>query len=217
MSYYNITKRSIDIFGSLFGLIIFSPIFIVVTILVKLTSKGPIFFTQERVGKDRKIFNMFKFRTMYMYEMDGKVVHAAKQLDIDPKLKEAYQNNSYKLKNDPRITPVGNILRKTSLDELPQFLNVLFGDMSLVGPRAFQEMELEHQLTIYPQVKKLTEISLKVRPGASGPWQISGRSDINFDKRVEIDAEYAQRHSIFYDLSIIIRTPIVMLIGKGAV
>lgn len=215
--FYDAVKRSIDIIGSLIGLLIFSPLIVLVMIVIKFTSKGPIFFTPQRVGKDGNLFRMLKFRSMHMYEIDGQVVHAEKYLQLNPKLMEAYQKNSFKLKNDPRITPVGRTLRRFSLDELPQLINVLIGDMSLVGPRAYQKDELEHQQRAYPKTKKFVSIILRNRPGASGPWQVSGRSFINFDKRVEMDATYVKKRSIVYDFLILVKTPIVMLTGRGAI
>src|SRR3990167_7694757 len=215
--FYDLTKRTIDIFGSLISLVIFSPIMILLAMLIKLTSPGPIFYMPERVGKDSKLFKMFKFRSMYMYKIKGEFVHAEKYLESHPKLMRQYQRNSYKLKRDPRITPIGKILRKFSFDELPQLVNVLKGDMSLVGPRAYQSDELTHQQRVYPHTTKFVKLILRGRPGASGPWQVSGRSFINFDKRVEMDATYIKRRSVIYDLWIIVRTPFAMINAKGAV
>lgn len=214
---YDFIKRIIDIIGSLIALIIFSPIFALVSILIKFTSPGPIFFTPSRAGKNGTLFRMLKFRSMYMYEIKGKLVHAEKYLQSNPKLMKEYQLNSYKLQNDPRITPIGKFLRKFSFDELPQLINVLKGDMSLVGPRAYQQDELEHQQKVYPKTAKYVRIILQARPGASGPWQVSGRSFINFDKRVIMDADYVKRRSILYDILIVIKTPIAMITGKGAI
>lgn len=214
---YDKTKRLIDIIGSFFIILLFSPIIVLTIILIKLTSEGPVFYTPKRVGKNGRLFKMLKFRSMYMYNIDGKWVHAQKYLETNKELKKAYQKNSYKLTNDPRVSPIGKVLRKFSIDELPQLINVLIGDMSLVGPRAYQKDELEHQQKVYPQTSKYVKIILRARPGASGPWQVSGRSFINFDKRVAMDADYVQRRSIIYDLWIIIKTPVAMLTGKGAV
>lgn len=214
---YDTLKRLADILGSSFALILVSPFIIFFVILVKVTSHGPVFYTPERVGKDGKLFKMLKFRSMYMYNINGKLVHAQKYLETNPSLKKEYQKNSFKLKNDPRITAVGKLLRRLSIDELPQLVNVLKGDMSLVGPRAYQQDELNHQQKVYPHTKKYVKIILKTRPGASGPWQVSGRSFINFDQRVKMDATYVKRRSILYDLWVIVKTPFAMLIGTGAV
>lgn len=214
---YDVIKRFIDIIGSSILILLSSPILIPLILLIKLTSKGPIFFTPQRVGKDGELFKMLKFRSMYMYEIRGKLVHAEKYLQSNPKLMATYQKNSYKLKNDPRITPVGKFIRRFSLDEIPQIFNVLWGDMSLVGPRAYQPDELEHQQKVYPKTIKYVKVILKGRPGASGPWQVSGRSFINFDKRVEMDAKYMEKRSMLYDIWVILKTPIAMLTGKGAI
>ena len=215
--FYDFTKRLVDIAGSFLALIIFSPIFFLVAIVIKLTSQGPVLYAPFRVGKDGRLFKMLKFRSMYMYKIKGKLVHAEKYLEFNPKLKSEYQKGSFKLTDDPRITTVGKILRKYSLDEIPQLLNVLLGDMSLVGPRAYQKDELIHQQKVYPETAKYVKIIMKVRPGASGPWQVSGRSFINFDRRVVMDAEYVRGRSIIYDLWIIIKTPIAMITAKGAI
>lgn len=215
--FYDFCKRTMDLAGSLAALIMLSPIMILVAIIIKLTSEGSIFYTPTRVGKDGKLFKMLKFRSMYVYKIGGKLVHAEKYLQTNRKLMKEYRKGSFKLADDPRITPIGKILRKFSLDELPQLFNVLAQDMSLVGPRAYQEDELIHQQKVYPETAKYVKVILKSRPGASGPWQVSGRSFINFDKRVAMDAQYIKRRSIIYDLWIIIKTPIAMITGKGAI
>lgn len=214
--YYDFIKRTLDISGSLFALVIFSPFMLFVAIAIKSTSSGPVFFSPKRVGKDGRIFSMLKFRSMRMYKIKGELVHAEKYLEQNPQLKKDYQKNSYKLLDDPRTTPVGKIIRKLSLDELPQLINVLKGDMSLVGPRAYQHDELVHQQKVYPNTRKYVKIILNARPGASGPWQVTGRSQINFDKRVEMDAKYVKRKSVFYDIWIIAKTPVAMITGTGA-
>lgn len=214
---YDFAKRIIDVAGSLLALIIFSPPMILVAVAIKLTSRGPIFFSPIRVGKGGRTFQMFKFRSMYMYKIRGKFVHAEKYLESRPKLLREYQKGSFKLTQDPRITPIGKILRKFSLDELPQLVNILIGDMSLVGPRAYQPDELSHQQKVYPETTKSVKIILESRPGASGPWQVSGRSHINFDKRVQMDALYIRKRSVVYDILIIAKTPIAMITGEGAI
>ena len=215
--FYEYLKRLIDIIGTLIALFFAFPIILIFAIFVKFTSNGPIFYTPTRVGKGGNLFKMLKFRSMYMYRINGKMVHARQYLNSNPKLKLEYQKNSFKLANDPRVTPIGKILRRFSIDELPQLINVLKGDMSLVGPRAYQPDELAHQQRVYPKSRKFVKIILTARPGASGPWQVSGRSQINFDKRVQMDAIYVKRKSIIYDLYIIFKTPFAMIIGTGAI
>jgi len=182
-------------------------------VAIKLNSPGPVFAdVPERVGKDGKKFKMYKFRSM--------IVNAHQMLREDPKLKDLYsqyKKGSYKLKKDPRITSIGKILRKHSIDEIPQLINVLRGEMSLVGPRAYYPDELDHQSKQYPKTKKLVQRVLSVKPGITGLWQVSGRSEINFDKRIAIDATYVDKLSLMKDIKIIIKTPLVMLTGKGAI
>lgn len=196
-------------------LVVFSPIFIIVPILIKLDSPGPVFADiPMRVGKNRRLFRMYKFRTM--------IANAHRLLKTDPhfrSLYEKYKKNSYKLslKTDPRITKVGRILRRFSLDELPQIFNILEGEMSITGPRAYYPDELKNQQQIYPQSKKHIEELLRVKPGITGYWQVTGRSEINFDKRVGMDAFYAREKSLLRDIIIILKTPWMMLSGKGAV
>jgi lipopolysaccharide/colanic/teichoic acid biosynthesis glycosyltransferase len=147
------------------------------------------------------------------------VENAHELLRENPKFKELYKDykkGSYKLKDDPRITGVGHFIRKHSLDEVPQFFNILKGEMSLVGPRAYYPDELRDQQLRYPQTRESVKIVLSVRPGVTGYWQVSGRSEINFDKRIQMDAEYVKKRSIMYDLKIILRTPGAMVSGKGA-
>lgn len=215
--FYDFAKRILDVVGSLVALLLFSPVMILVAALIKLTSSGPILYSPIRVGMGGKTFKMLKFRSMYMYDIKGRRVHAEKYLESRPKLLAQYRKGSFKLTQDPRVTQLGKFIRKFSLDELPQILNVLAGDMSLVGPRAYQPDELTHQQKVYPHTSRFVKIILRARPGASGPWQVSGRSDINFDKRVAMDAIYIKRRSFVYDLLIILKTPIAMITGRGAV
>ena len=209
---YRFLKRAIDIIFTFLLLIIFSPVILAVAIAIKIDSPGPIFAdTPQRVGKDGKKFKMYKFRSM--------VQNAHKLLREDPKyaqLYDAYKRSSYKLKDDPRITLVGRFIRKYSLDEVPQFVNVLKGEMSIVGPRAYYPDELEDQQKKYPHTRKAVKIVLSVKPGITGLWQVSGRSEINFDKRIQLDAEYVRRRSILHDFWIILKSPWAMISGKGA-
>ncbi len=167
--------------------------------------------TPPRVGKNGRLFKMYKFRSM--------VQHAHGILREDPKyhkLYDAYKKGSYKLRNDPRITEVGAFIRKHSLDEIPQFINILKGEMSLVGPRAYYPDELRNQQKKYPHTTDSVKIVLSVKPGVTGFWQVSGRSEINFDKRIEMDARYVRKRSALYDFWIMLKTPWAMISGKGA-
>ncbi len=210
--YYEAAKRLLDIVFSLFLLIIFSPIILITAIAIKIDSRGPILAdTPERVGKNGKPFKMYKFRSM--------IENAHEILRENPKFARyysEYRKGSYKLKDDPRITKMGHFIRKHSLDEVPQFLNILYGDMSLVGPRAYYPDELREQQKKYPNTRDSVKVVLSVKPGLTGYWQVSGRSEINFDKRIEMDAQYVRRRSIIYDLVIILKTPWAMISGKGA-
>ncbi len=209
---YECIKRFTDIIFSVALLLLFSPVILCVAIAIKLNSRGPILAdTPARVGQNGKLFKMFKFRSM--------VQNAHEILRENPKFAELFENykkGSYKLKNDPRITRVGKFIRKYSLDEIPQFVNVIKGDMSLVGPRAYYPDELRDQQKKYPHTQDAVKVVLSVKPGITGYWQVSGRSEINFDKRIEMDANYVKHRSIWYDLSIIAKTPWAMISGKGA-
>ncbi len=210
--FYEASKRIIDIVLCTILIILFSPFILLIAIAIVIDSPGPVFAdTPARIGKDGKLFKMFKFRSM--------VPNAHELLREDPefaKLFEAYKKGSYKLKNDPRITRVGSFIRKHSLDEVPQFFNVLLGQMSLVGPRAYYPDELKEQQKKYPQTKDAVKVVRSVKPGITGYWQVTGRSEINFDKRIQMDADYVHTRSILYDLSIIAKTPWAMVSGKGA-
>jgi lipopolysaccharide/colanic/teichoic acid biosynthesis glycosyltransferase len=209
-----VVKRAIDIFGSSAALFFFSPFFAAIAIAIKLTSKGPVLFRQERLGQHGKKFTVLKFRSM--------------RTDCDSKIHEAYVNQFiagkadnaaagadsskpvYKLQRDPRITGVGHLLRKTSLDELPQFWNVFVGDMSLVGPRPpvayeYRAYNVWHRRRV-----------LEIKPGITGLWQVEGRSRTRFDEMVRLDLQYARSWSIWLDLKILAQTPAAVLIGDGA-
>ncbi len=212
---YEIEKRILDIIISLIAIIVFSPIFIVIAILVKISSQGPVWAPMpKRVGKNGKLFFMYKFRSMFE--------NAHQMLRQDPQYKELYEKykaNSFKLSvdEDPRITQVGKFIRKTSLDELPQFLNVLKGEMSIVGPRAYFAEELREQAEHYPKTRKLIRKVMTIKPGITGPWQVGGRSEINFTQRIRMDAVYAKTRSMRYDIKLMLKTPIAVLLRKGAV
>ena len=210
--FYEYTKRLMDIIFALILIVIFSPVIVLVSIAIKLDSKGPVLADiPERVGKNGKTFKMYKFRSM--------IQNAHEILRHNPKysnLFNEYKRGSYKLKDDPRITKVGHFLRKHSLDEVPQLFNILKGDMSLVGPRAYYPDELRDQQKKYPKTRDAVKIVLSIKPGLTGYWQVSGRSEINFDKRIDMDAMYVRKRSIIYDLWIILKTPWAMISGKGA-
>lgn len=207
---YDFSKRMVDIIGSLFAITVFSPFLILVSIAIKMDSQGPVMAdTPMRVGKKGKLFKMYKFRSM--------VQNAQKLLDDNPKLLAEYKKNSYKIFKDPRVTKVGKFIRKFSIDEFPQFFNILKGEMSLVGPRAYYAYELAEQQKKYPTSRKFVKIILSGKPGVTGLWQVSGRSQINFDKRVEMDAQYVKKRSLFYDFLIMLKTIPAVLSGRGAV
>lgn len=211
--WYHIVKRSIDVVGAIVLLIFFFPIMLVTAFLIKLTSPGPTFAdTPKRVGQNGKRFYAYKFRSM--------IVNAHRLLKTDPrykKLHEEYRRSSYKLFKDPRLTPIGRVIRKYSIDETPQLINVLKGEMSIVGPRPYYVDELDTQQKKYPHTRKLVRETLSVKPGITGFWQVSGRSEVNFDKRIEMDAYYARKKSILLDILILLKTPWAMISGKGAV
>ncbi|KKU85541.1 MAG: Undecaprenyl-phosphate galactose phosphotransferase [Candidatus Gottesmanbacteria bacterium GW2011_GWA2_47_9] len=211
--FYNFLKRVIDMVGGLILMIFFAPISLLTALAIVLDTPGPMLAdTPPRVGKDGKLFKLYKFRSM--------VLRAHEKLRSDPrlaKLYSEYKKNSYKLREDPRVTSVGRFIRKHSLDEIPQLLNVLRGDMSLVGPRPYYPDELAEQQKKYPHTRDLVKIVLSAKPGITGMWQVSGRSEVNFDKRIKMDADYVTRRSLLMDLSILLKSPWAMISGKGAV
>ncbi|MDQ0162569.1 lipopolysaccharide/colanic/teichoic acid biosynthesis glycosyltransferase [Bacillus alveayuensis] len=201
---YAITKRTMDIVGAIIGLILTSPLFFIISIFYLFgDSKGPIFFKQIRVGKNGKKFYIYKFRSM--------LVKAEEKLKADKELYQKYVENNYKLEphEDPRITNLGRFLRKTSLDEIPQLINVLKGEMSLVGPRPVVEEELKEYGM---KVSKF----LSVKPGITGYWQVSGRSNVGYPERVGIELYYVYNQSIKFDLKILLKTILIVLTKKGA-
>lgn len=193
-------KRVIDIIGSLLGLIIFSPLMIIVALLIKLTSEGPIFFVQERMGLRGRRFKLYKFRTM--------VKDAEKKLEEIKHLNEA-DGPVFKIEKDPRLTPIGSFLRKSSIDELPQLINVLKGEMSLVGPRPPIPSEVE-------KYERWQKRRLSMKPGLTCLWQISGRSELDFDTWMKLDLEYIDNWSLTLDFIILLKTIPAVLSGRGA-
>jgi lipopolysaccharide/colanic/teichoic acid biosynthesis glycosyltransferase len=205
-------KRVMDIFGALVGILLFSPFFLVFPLLIKVTSKGPVLFKQERIGRYGEKFVFLKFRTMTVGSDPGIHREYIKKLIREQKSYDADGNNGavYKIKDDPRVTPVGRWLRKSSLDELPQFFNVLKGEMSLVGPRPPIPYELEnYDLWHRRRV-------MEIKPGITGLWQVEGRSSTNFDDMVRLDLKYAREWTLWLDIKILLKTPLVVLGAKGA-
>jgi lipopolysaccharide/colanic/teichoic acid biosynthesis glycosyltransferase len=210
---YSGMKRVLDVVGSALGLVVFAPVFAGIAIAIKLTSKGPVLFHQQRVGQFGTPFDFLKFRSMYL-DNDCKIHREYVQQLISGKLKPQGANGDarrvYKLTKDPRVTTVGSFLRRTSLDELPQLYNVLRGEMSLVGPRPAIPYEVEaYELWHRRRV-------LEAKPGITGLWQVNGRSRVGFDEMVRMDVRYALRRSLWLDLKILLRTPRAVLMGEGA-
>lgn len=198
---YFFVKRLMDIFGALCGIILFSPVIIITVLAIKLDSRGSVFFTHKRLGKCGRLIKVYKFRTM---------IPNSEQLlmNLTPDQKKEFQEN-FKIKNDPRVTKLGDFLRRSSIDELPQLLNVLIGNMSIVGPRPIVEKELM-KYGVYGD--KL----LSVKPGMTGLWQVRGRSDTTYEERVKLDIEYIDKRNFWYDLRIIFKTVVVVVKKKGA-
>jgi len=196
-------KRTFDILFSLSVLIVFSPLYFLLILLIAVSSPGPVFYVQERVGRNYKRFNCFKFRTMVE---DADTV-LQQMMERSPRLRHEFQTN-FKLRRDPRITWIGKFLRVTSLDEFPQFWNVLKGDMSVVGPRPLVVEEL-------PKYGKYMDRVLNARPGITGLWQVSGRNDIPYPRRVQIDVYYVNCRNLWMDLWIIVKTIGVVIFPKG--
>ena len=200
LSFYEICKRAIDIIGAISGLLLLSPVIVIVACAIKFTSKGPIFFSQKRVGKNGELFDMYKFRSM--------VVNAE-----ELKEKLAHQNEMsgpmFKMKDDPRVTKVGKFIRRTSLDELPQLWNVLKGDMSLVGPRPSLPKEVK-------QFEKWMFKRLTVKPGLTCYWQVSGRNNIDFEDWMKLDISYVEDRNLWIDIKLIFKTIFVLFGDKNA-
>lgn len=207
---YNSLKRILDIIGGIVGLVLFSPVILITAIFIKLVSHhGPIFAdTPKRVGQNGVEFRMYKFRTM--------IPNAHQFLLDNPELYEKYKKNNFKLDPDPRWLPGANFIRKFSIDELPQFINILIGNMSLVGPRAYYPFELRDQQEIYPETAPHIQEVQSVKPGLTGLWQVSGRSGVSFPDRIKMDSYYSRKRSIVYDMWLLIKTPVALLSGRGA-
>ena len=197
---YHALKRFFDIVASAIGLIMLSPLFLFLIIKIKHEDGGPAFYSQERIGKNEKPFKMWKFRSMIV-NADKMVEQLEEQNEIDGAM--------FKIKDDPRVTKIGHVIRKYSLDELPQLWNVLKGDMSLVGPRPPLPMEVE-DYTPYDKLR------LTVTPGCTGLWQVTKRNDANFDEMVELDLEYINKSSLWFDLKILLKTVGVVIHPNSA-
>ena len=204
--FYKLIKNLFDNLFSLFILIAFIPLFLIIALLIKLSSRGPIFFLQERIGKNNVPFKCIKFRTMYPESKDI----LQNLLNKDEKIKKEFEE-THKIKNDPRITTIGKLLRKTSLDELPQFFNVLRNEMSIVGPRPIVKAEKKKY------GKNLNKV-LSIKPGITGLWQVSGRNNLTYKKRVMLDINYVKNYNLIMDIRILIRTFGVLLfpLDRGA-
>lgn len=199
----NMLKRTVDCIGSLVLITIFSPVLVIIALLIR-RDGGSSIYKQERIGYGGKTFKCYKFRSMVMNSQQ----RLEEVLATDPKAREEWEND-FKLKNDPRITAIGNFLRKTSLDELPQLFNVLQGDMSLVGPRPVVPDEL-------PRYGALTQKYLSARPGMTGLWQVSGRNDVTYRERVSLDCYYIENWKLHTDFVLMLKTVTVIFHGKGA-
>ncbi|MCL2504001.1 MAG: sugar transferase [Coriobacteriia bacterium] len=202
-------KRVIDLLGAVFGLVVLSPLFVLVGAAIRLESSGPAFFKQERIGKDGQPFTFYKFRTMKNGNNSKIHQEYVRRLITDGSEELKGETGSFKLGADPRITRLGHFLRHTSIDELPQLINVLTGEMSLVGPRP----PLPYEVEVYPEhaFRRLEET-----PGMTGLWQVSGRADTTFDEMVELDVKYIDNWSLGLDVSILARTIPAVFGGKGA-
>ena len=199
-------KRVFDFSAALIGLVVLSPLFMVMALAVKLGSSGPVIYTQRRVGEDGQCFEFYKFRTM-VYRNDDSIHRVYSQRLINGWASKGGGRN-YKMTDDPRVTPFGRFLRKSSLDELPQLFNVLRGDMSLVGPRPPIEYEVDYYLEWHKQ-------RLQAKPGITGLWQVSGRSQVPFDEMVMLDIHYMEHWSFLLDLKILLKTIPVVIFGVG--
>lgn len=206
MTYPFLLKRSLDLVVASILAVLFLPIWIVVPLLIRLTSTGSILYSHKRVGQHGQEFEMFKFRSM-VTDADS-ILHRG-----DKQLLKKFKAQDWKLeaKDDPRITPLGRVLRALTIDEFPQLLNVFRGEMSMVGPRAYLRKELSEQLRKYPQSKSNIDIVLTAKPGITGLWQVSGRNEITFDKRAQLDAEYVKGATLWKDLLILFKTPKAMI------
>lgn len=201
---YQKLKRIIDIVLVIILVLLFFPVWIIVPIAILIDSGRPIFFRHKRIGQNGKKFWLIKFRTMI--KNADEVLYKK-----DKKLLKEFKKHDFKLENDPRINKLGRVLRNLTIDEFPQFLNVLRGEMSIVGPRAYIKRELDVQTKKYPKTEPWMKKILSVKPGITGVWQTSGRNIISFDNRAEMDLNYAKHYNLWWDLLIILKTPTAMI------
>jgi len=197
-------KRILDLISAAVLFVLFAPVWVIIPILIKLDSPGPVFYRHKRVGRNGEEFWLYKFRTMV--ENADEILHCQ-----DPELLKKFKANDWKLENDPRITPLGKLIRNLTLDEFPQLWNVFKGDMSLVGPRAYLKKELEEQMKKYPETREHVKDILTIKPGVTGPWQTSGRNVVPFVTRAQMDAYYARSHTVIRDIVIMLKTPKAMI------
>lgn len=198
--FYQFLKRVVDFFGALVGLILLSWLMIILAILIKCTSKGPILYVSERIGKNEKPFKFYKFRSM----------RVGADAEVEQLMSQSEREGTFKMKNDPRVTKFGKFLRKTSLDELPQLFNVLNGTMSIVGPRPVVQRELD-LMDEYQRQRFL------VKQGITCIWQCSGRANISFKEQILMDLEYVNKRGFWYDVYLVLKTIPAVLLGKGSV
>ena len=215
---YELLKRALDIFVGMAALLFFAPLFVVIAIAIKLSSKGPVLFRQERYGRHHTPFTFYKFRSMYA-DSDQAVhkAYVSRLIAGRPESGNGTGNGTaagektriFKITGDTRVTPMGRLLRRTSLDELPQLWNVLSGEMSLVGPRPCIKYELE-------QYADWHTLRLDVKPGMTGLWQVTARNTVGFDEMVKLDLAYVRQRSLWLDIKILLRTPLAVISGSGA-
>jgi lipopolysaccharide/colanic/teichoic acid biosynthesis glycosyltransferase len=202
--WFEVEKRVLDVVVALALIVCFLPFWLIVPILVWIDSGWPVFFTHTRVGKNGRPIKLYKFRSM-VRDAD-EILHQR-----DPKLLAKFKAADWKLENDPRITRLGKVLRALTIDEFPQLMNVLQGDMSMVGPRPYVAKEVAEQTERYPETGPLMQDIMTVKPGITGPWQVSGRNDVPFVERAKMDAAYARQRSIINDMVILCKTPKAMI------
>jgi lipopolysaccharide/colanic/teichoic acid biosynthesis glycosyltransferase len=202
--WFEVEKRVLDVVVALALIVCFLPFWLIVPILVWIDSGWPVFFTHTRVGKNGRPIKLYKFRSM-VRDAD-EILHQR-----DPKRLAKFKAADWKLENDPRITRLGKVLRALTIDEFPQLMNVLQGDMSMVGPRPYVAKEVAEQTERYPETGPLMQDIMTVKPGITGPWQVSGRNDVPFVERAKMDAAYARQRSIINDMVILCKTPKAMI------